>query len=735
MNWRLLGTSSCWGAVISAGTLAAETEVGRTPPRAVVRRVADVYHGTTIEDPYRYMENLKDPEVQAWIRGQAEACTAALKSIPGRDLLRTRIKELDAGAPFEVFGVHRHPAGHLYYWKRKADERLPKFCRRDRAGGQEAVLLDPEAYAEGPEKHASIEFAVPSPDGKKVLFGVALSGSEETTLRVKDLSTGRDLPERIDRLETAYNTPSWLPGSDGFVYARRPLLPKNAPATEGYKLSAAHVHRLGEDVNNDRRIFGKGLSVSAAMVDTDFPSVELPAGSKFVLGQVKAGDDKFLTLYVARLEDLDKPQIAWTKICDSSTEVTSFGVQGDDLFVVTSRDAPRSMVLTTKLTSPDLANGRTVVEAGEFVIESASTAEDALYVTVREGGRLSVLRVSYDGGSEVCPIVALPGRPSLAVSDVHPQITGAVIQASSWTRAFREYLYDPSQNKLIDLELSPVGRFDEMPGFEATEVNVRSHDGTFVPLTILHQAGIKLDGSHPCLLQGYGAYGFSQPPGFHPANIAWLERGGVLAVAHVRGGGELGKPWHLAGRMATKPNTWKDFIACAEYLIERRYTSASRLAGKGTSAGGILIGRAVTERPDLFAAAVFSVGCLDALRMETTTNGVPNILEFGSTTTEEGFRGLLAMSAYHHVRDGTAYPAVLLEHGINDPRVEPWMSAKMTARLQAATSSRKPILFRVDYDAGHGIGSTRDQWIDRTTDEWSFLLWQFGEPGFQPEKQ
>ena len=241
---------------------------------------------------------------------------------------------------------------------------------------------------------------------------------------------------------------------------------------------------------------------------------------------------------------------------------------------------------------------------------------------------------------------------------------------------------------------------------------------------------MKLDGSHPTLVSGYGGYGHIMSVQFNPMRLAWLERGGVLAFAHVRGGGEFGKEWHHAGQKQTKPNTWKDFIACCEYLVQKGYTKPAKLAGQGGSAGGILIGRSITARPDLFAAAIVSVGCEDMLRMETTTNGVPNIAEFGSTQSPEGFKSLLEMSSLHQVKDGTKYPAVLLTHGINDPRVEPWMSAKMTARLQTASTSNKPILFRVDYEAGHGMGSTKAQDQQQLTDGWAFLLWQMGEADF-----
>ena len=275
-------------------------------------------------------------------------------------------------------------------------------------------------------------------------------------------------------------------------------------------------------------------------------------------------------------------------------------------------------------------------------------------------------------------------------------------------------------------DLLPKGEFDDLPGFESKEVKVKSHDGVEVPLSIIYRAGIELDGKNPALIKGYGAYGSISSVYYNPLNIAWLERGGVLAIAHIRGGGEYGKAWHHAGQKTTKPNTWKDFIACSEYLITSGYTSHELIAGQGGSAGGITIGRAITERPDLFKAAIINVGDLDAVRMETTTNGVPNVYEFGTVTIEEEFKGLLAMSSYHHVKEGTAYPAVLLTHGMNDPRVDPWNSAKMTARLQAATSSSNPVLFRVEYSAGHGIGSTRRQSLEGRADAWAFLLWQFG---------
>ena len=273
----------------------------------------------------------------------------------------------------------------------------------------------------------------------------------------------------------------------------------------------------------------------------------------------------------------------------------------------------------------------------------------------------------------------------------------------------------------------------DFSGVAVTRVKVEREDAIAVPLSIIHRKGLKLDGNNPTLLSGYGAYGIRIEPRFTPQWLAWIERGGVMALAHVRGGGEYGDAWHRAGQKLTKPNTWRDFIACAEWLIANGYTDRAHLAGTGGSAGGILIGRAITERPDLFAAAVSNVGMHDTLRAETTANGPPNIPEFGTTRDEEGFRGLYEMSPYHHVQEGTRYPAVLLTTGINDPRVDSWEPGKMAARLQAATSSGKPVLLRVDYAGGHGIGATRNQVSDELVDRFAFLFWQLGVPDFQPK--
>jgi prolyl oligopeptidase len=706
----------------------------QSPPVAPLENVVDTYFGVEVADPYRYMERFDDPRVQAWVKGQAEYADRVSASLPGREALLKRIAELDAGAPYTISGITRRVNGDLFYFKQLAAENVAKVYVREATTGRERLLIDPETFPKrDPQDHFTIGFYRVSRDGSRLLYGVAASGSEQTTLRIFDLARNADLPDAIDRLEMEYALPTWLPDGKSFSYSRRRKLPPAAPAAEGYRFTQAFRHMVGDDPETDTLLFAEGTPGAPAMGPMDFPAVVVTPGSPWAVGQIKHGDETDISLYVTSLTTLDAPSRTWTKVCGREDLVTDFAVRGDDIFLLTAHDAPRFQVVHTPLAQPDIRAAKTVVPAGTRVIDGLEAASDALYVGYLEGVPHQVLRVPYDAWGEARPIELPGGEPSGSVEAVTTELPGALVRTRSWTRAGRLYEYDPNSGALRDTRLLPEGKFDTPAGITSKEVLVKSHDGVEVPLSIVYHEKLQLNGANPAVLTGYGAYGHTMAMSYDPTNLAWLERGGVLAFAHVRGGGAFGKEWHHAGRKSTKSNTWKDFIACAEYLVQAGFTRADRLAGRGGSAGGILIGRAVTERPELFAAANIAVGCTDMLRFETTLNGPPNVPEFGTVTEEESFRGLLEMSTLQHIRDGVKYPAIILTHGINDPRVEPWLSAKATARFQAATRSGRPILFRVDYHAGHGIGSTRSQRQGEKADVWSFFLWQFGEPDFQPK--
>ena len=714
-----------------AGGLWAQTA---KPPAAPVRPVTDDYHGTKVTDPYRYMENVKDPAVQSWMMAQGEYTRAALDRIPGREQLLERIEALDNSVP-QVFA--RRLPGNLYFvYKRLPGEGSPKIYRREGLNGADTLLIDPEKIQLNPESQAKGRNAFwsvsLSDDLRYVVLCIVPGGSElDGELRVFEVATGREVGDVITHAGAEGFVPYWLPDNRSFVYGHIQKLAPGAPAAEVRQKFRAYLHVLGTDPAKDVAVFGHGVVPSIEVDPSLIAWVETQPESRYALGVLNGSTTRNSAYYIAPVNAIGKPNVQWRKVADMADGVTSIAVHDDDLYLLTYKDASRFKVLRMDARKLDWPQAEVVVPPGEAVITGVRAAKDALYVQLLDGGIGRLLRVPYGANPKVEKI-ALPFDGAF-FARAEPRLTGVMMGVDSWTKAFRIYQYDPATKQTVDTKLQPTGPYDSPADLQSVEVKATSHDGVKVPLSIVYRKGIKLDGSHPTLLEGYGGYGSTWEPAFDPTYLAWQEKGGVYAVCHPRGGGEYGEDWHLAGKGATKPNTWRDFIACAQYLIDHKYTTPARLGGKGVSAGGIMIGRAIIERPDLFAAAIDDAGLSDTLRFEETQNGETNIPELGSVKTAEGFRSLFAMSPYHNVEHGAKYPAVLLETGMNDPRVEPWDVAKLAARLQAATSSGKPVLMRVDAAGGHGgLSGTNNQRHQTLADEWSFLLWQFGVPEFQP---
>lgn len=695
------------------------------PPAARVDDVVDVHWGVEVPDPYRWMEDQDSDEVRNWFEQQGDYAAQVLGELPMRKQLLARLTELDQGAPYSTYGVRQLANGDLFYMRRNAGESLAKLYHQPSGAEAATILVDPELLGDDDESHSSIEVYMPSWDGRYVTYGVAQGGSEQTTYYVIDLASGETLADTLTNIETAYNRPQWSLDGKGFYYSRRRDLPADAPETEIYKQTAVRYHAVGTDLKDDITVAAFGLSAQLPLLDTDFPSIVVTPNSDHAVLKVKHGDNNEISLFTAPRASLLAGEIPWVQICTEADLVTDFAVDGDEIYLITAMNAPRFKLVATSLANPNIAAAREVIAAGERVIEGVVAAADALYVSAKQDGINQILRVT-DGTTVTA--LETPRKGAAYISSVSPQVDGIMAYETTWIQGGIRYNYDPLSNTFTDSGMVPKGKFDNLEGYVAEEVLVTSHDGVQVPLSILRRADIKLDGTNPTIVYGYGSYGFSQDVSFSPIRLGWIEEGGIFAIAHVRGGGEYGQAWHYAGRMQNKPNTWKDLIAAAEYLVEKGYTSPAHMAPMGGSAGGILAGRSMTERPDLFGAAVMQVGMLDAIRAETTTNGVPNIKEFGTVTDKAGFEGLLAMSAYHHVKEGVQYPATLLTHGFNDPRVNPWMSGKMAARLQAVNQGAAPVLMRVDFDAGHGIGSTREQVLAQYADIYSFLFWQLGKP-------
>jgi prolyl oligopeptidase len=689
-------------------------------PVAPVRPVTDTYFGQAVTDPYRWLENLKSPEVQTWMKAQNVYTRAYLSRLPGRDALIKRIEALD-NATTRVGSVERF-GSRFFYLKLTPKDQTPKLYVRDGIDGKERLLADAQAIG-GSGGRFTISDFYPSWDGGLVAVEIAAGGSEEGVLRLIDAATGKLLPDSIDRIWGA--SVSWDPAGKFFYYVRlKKLAPGETPNDKELD-STACLHQIGTNSDKDTIVLSRVTTPGLGLVPTDQSSVVIQPGSSYLIAIISHGVKNEATLALSPAGAAAGNAPTWTKFIDVDDDVTDFAVQGHEMWLLTHKDAPHFKVVHLDLDHPDMAHADLVVPASDLVLKGITSARDALYLEAAKGGVSQVLRLPY--GQTAATPLALPFAGSVGGLSANIEQDGVYMRLAGWTHPPQWYAYDPASGKIADTNLEALNPVD-FSGITSVEVTAPGADGTPVPLSIIYRKDLALNGKNPCLLEGYGAYGISIDPGFDATRLALLEKGFVIAFAHVRGGGENGEDWHLAGQKQTKQNTISDFIACAQYLIAQGYTSPPYLAGRGTSAGGITIGGALTQRPDLFTLAICNVGVMDILRFEFEPNGPSNTPEFGSIQDPDGFKALFQMDAYQHVKDGTAYPAVLLITGTNDPRVSPWHLLKMAARLQAATSGAKPVLLRIDYDAGHGIGSSKTQRDLILADQAALLLAMAGKP-------
>ncbi len=698
------------------------------PTVAPVRDVVEVLHGVSVHDPYRYMENVKDPQVQRWLRAQGRVARQTLDRIDLRDSLHRRIEAVSLATGDSIASIVRMPGARVYYLKRPKGEKQFKLMMRIGLAGTERILIDPELRSRRSGVPHAINYFVPSWDGSYVAYGMSAGGSEDAALHILDLNSGKTVGAAIPRVREGLV--SWLPDSRSFTYNQLKALKPRQPETETYLDSRVMWQRVGAPAHKAVPVFGPTVTRSLGLERLDVAGLIFSPDSHWMLARTTDTTLPEGLLFVAKAADLGQPDVRWQRISGYADKITEVALRGDDLYLMTYLHAPRNQVLKLDLKQPQLALARVVATPPEgTVLEDFTLNRDSLVASIRNGTSVGVRR--YAEGDTVGQAVALPfvgaatvhADPAYAYSDVLYTLGG-------WTQLPRTFVYDGTTS--VDSGLRERVAEPGLPETESTELLAPSHDGTLIPMTVLHKKGLKLDGNNPTLLEGYGAYGFSETAHFSPAAMVWIEHGGVLAYANVRGSGVYGNDWYKAGFKATKSNTWLDGVACAYELIASGYATPKTLAITGGSAGGIFVGRAVTTAPELFAAAIFNVGMMDTVRSEQSANGITNTSEFGSTKSAAEFPALFDMSTYHHIQDGVAYPAVMLVHGMNDPRVDVWESAKAAARLQAASSSGKPVLLRLDLQAGHGIGSTATQRYAMSADIYSFLLWQMGRAQIRP---
>ena len=712
-----------------------QTALSQDPPatdkpfNAPIKIVEETWCGKKVADPYRYMENLKDPFVRQWLKLQAEYAKSVIENIPGRTSLIEKMQDFDSRKSSKVYNLVITDNDWYFYLKRTPSDETGKLYYRKGFKGDESLLFDPSSLSKNGSEKYVVSNISPTDDGSKIAVSVAADGSEDDIVLIMNVMSGQFYPEKIDRCRFA--SPSWLPDGSAFLYNR--LQNSEKHAIDIQKNSKVYLHKVGTDPSSDREIFSGVTNPELHIRPEDVPFVHYDKDSEHLYAFVQ-NVDRRLTVYYAPVSELNAEKIIWKPLLKPEDNVHDFAVTETDLYLYTPEKAPNFKLLKTSLRQPDIRNAETVVPENPYaVLTTFNLTSKGIYYTLSKNG-VEVEFYHKKFGGDKAKKIKLP----LPAGTIHLSAKGfkfpeVWIVISGWSSDYKRYRYDETSNSFVYETLSSPAEYPEYDDLVVKEVMVRSHDGIKVPLSLIYRKGMKKDGTNPVLFYGYGAYGKSLRPFFSPSLLLWTHHGGLLAVAHVRGGGELGDAWHKAGMKTTKPNTWKDLIGSAEYVIGKNYSSPAHIAINGASAGGILVGKAMTERPDLFAAVIPQVGAMNPFRGEETPNGPVNAPEFGTVKDSLECLALIKMDPYLSIQDGDSYPAALVTAGINDPRVIAWQPAKFAARLQAASASGKPVLFYTDFQSGHGIGDTKTKQFETLADVLSFAFWQTGHQDFQPD--
>ncbi len=681
------------------------------PPATPKKPVTETFHGTKVADPYQWLEKNDDAKVKAWNAAQAKRARTYLDALPERDALRQRLTALLTHKSPGYFGIYPRPNG---YFALKFQPPQPKpvlvLLSSLEDLSKERVLLDPLTV--DPQALTGFDFVVPSLDGKRVAVSLSTRGTESGTVHVYDVDTGKELEgDVVPRVNggTAGGDLAWTPDGSGFFYTRYPREGER-PANEMDFFQQVYFHKLGTKTSEDTYVLGK-----------EFPRIGM---SEFV----RSEDFQHLAVKVANGDGGD--YAFWLRGKDGAfTQVAKFedGVKdarfGRDgaLYLRSTRGAPKGKLLRLAAGETQLAKATEVLPEQDGNLETFSITNTRLYVSVGLGGP-SELRV-FDLSGKSLGTVPTPPVTTVSGAMKLPGTEDVLFFNTGFLQPGGMYRYSAADGTVKPTALMRTSPVDTA-GYEATRIMATSKDGTQVPVNILHKKGLKLDGTNPTLLTGYGGYGIGQSPYFSAGTFAWLERGGVYAVANLRGGDEFGEEWHKGGNLTKKQNVFDDFTASAQLLLSKGYTRPEKLAIEGGSNGGLLMGAAFTQNPKLFGAVVSYVGIYDMLRTELEPNGQFNITEYGTVKDPEHFKALYAYSPYHRVKDGTQYPPVLFLTGENDPRVAAWQSRKMTARLQAS-GTKAPVLLRTSSDSGHGAANFAAR-VEQQVDALSFTLYHLG---------
>ena len=690
-------------ALLLACSSGDHAENALTYPHAMRSDQVDDYFGVLVADPYRWMEDIESEAVGKWIKAENEVSFPYLAAIPAREALIKRFREL---WDYEKFGLPRHEAGRYFYWHNDGLQDQSILYVSDSLGGEARVLIDPNEFRE--DATNSVGSYEVSHDGSKIAYSVSEGGSDWKDWRVRNVESGEDYPDVITG--TKFTPVSWSIDDKGYYYSRYPMV-ENAAADDNQQV-AIYYHRLGESQDEDELIYE--ITDHA----TRNPYGTVTDDGRFLVIHVSDGFDSN-GIYYMPLEDQERTV---SRLFDEWDAIYSIvDTDGDTFYVHTNKNTPHWQLVAVDITRNNIDAWQVLIPPIDSVLDTVSSVGERFFAHYLNDATSKIERYTRDG--DYLGEVILPGLGTVSGFSGERQDDETFFSFSSYVsppRIFRYSLKD---------DTSEIYKVAEIPAdvdaYETTQVFYSSKDGTLVPMFITHRKDIVLDGTNPTLLYGYGGFNVSQTPRYSTKFMVWLETGGVVAVANLRGGGEYGEAWHKAGTREHKQNVFDDFIAAAEWLIENKYTSKSKLAINGGSNGGLLVGASMTQRPDLFAAAISNVGVLDMLRYHTTSaNARAWSSDYGLSENESDFRAQFAYSPLHNVEKGVCYPPTLITTGDRDNRVMPWHSFKFAAEMQQAQGCTNPILIRIETRAGHGSGKPTWMRIEQAADEWAFLVEQ-----------
>lgn len=689
----------------------------------------DIYFGSQLSDNYRNLENLEDSSTSKWLRDQTKYSESVLKEIPNREFYIRKRVDYDNQKLFSVEQINVTENDFYFYLRKTAAEKCAKLFFREGFGGKEIKLFDPGNFKYDISANYIISYIKPNYDGSKIVIALTENGKEISDLIIYDVKKQKLLSDHISNTWPADGGGiSWLPDNNSFIYLHYPITDPKSPFF--LKNMASVIYNVGQNSDNLDVLLSKNNNPKIKINAEDFPIVFLPSKkSKYLFGII-SGAANFYDTYYKTLHSINN-STDWNKLFSKEDKVSSFIVREDKINFISERNNSNA-IYETNLSQPDFKNPKIIIsKIVDENINGIFPIKDGFIFTISKNGIEAKIYLYKNGKAELLPLPFMAGDIQVTINNENSNEFWIV--CSGWKNEAERFKYDFSEKKFVAENLAPVIKYPEFKNIVVKEISVKSHDGLDIPFTILYSSNITKNSNNPLLIDAYGAYGTSMNPFFAKTYLLWVLNGGIAAVAHVRGGGEKGEQWHEGGFMKTKPNSWKDLISCTEYMIKEKYTNPEKIAIWGASAGGITVGRAMTERPDLFKAVIIESGLLNTVRLENIPNGLNSVKEFGSTKTEDGFNSLLEMDAYQHIKKDVKYPATLITSGINDPRVSTWMPAKFAAKLLEDNISNNPILLKIDYQGGHGGSIPLEQRYSNLADVFAFAFWQLGNQDYQPK--